>query len=141
MTSAGGGLGKRPPPATVFGPAPHSERAFCVSDAEGRRDPGVVGHVGGLLRARQRHPARAALGDALGRVRDRWRLDGASDHLVSEALYLSDPEGNGVELYRDRPRESWPRHDDGRVKIATEPLDLASLEADAAGEAAAPPGT
>ncbi|NKE37384.1 VOC family protein [Natronococcus sp. JC468] len=86
-------------------------------------------------------PSRAALGDALGRIRDRWRLEGASDHRVSEALYLTDPEGNGVEIYRDYPREEWPVADDGRVQMATDPLDLSRLEAAAAGETHVPPGT
>ena len=78
----------------------------------------------GLFHTAFRVPSRAALGEALARVRDRWRLDGASDHLVSEALYLDDPEGNGVEIYRDRPREEWPVDGDGTVRMATEPLDV-----------------
>ena len=97
----------------------------------------------GLFHTAFRVPSRAALGEALGRVRDRWRLDGASDHLVSEALYLDDPEGNGVEIYRDRPREEWPIDDDGTVRMATEPLDLEGFAA-AAGETRAdrvPSGT
>ena len=57
-------------------------------------------------------------------------LEGASDHGVSEAIYLRDPEGNGVELYRDRPREEWARHPDGRIAMKTEPLDLAGLLAE-----------
>jgi catechol 2,3-dioxygenase len=55
-----------------------------------------------------------------------WRLTGASDHLVSEALYLRDPEGNGIELYRDRPREQWGR-DGGELRMATLPLDLEAV--------------
>ncbi len=97
----------------------------------------------GLFHTAFRVPTRAALGDALERVRERWTLTGASDHLVSEALYLSDPEGNGVEIYRDRPRDAWPVDDDGSVGMDTLPLDLADLRA-AAGdgsEAGAPPGT
>lgn len=57
-------------------------------------------------------------------------LEGASDHLVSEALYLSDPEGNGIEIYRDRPRAEWPRRD-GAIQMATERLDLDALLAEA----------
>ena len=95
----------------------------------------------GLYHVAFRFPSRAALGDAARRVRERWRLDGASDHGTSEALYLADPEGNGVELYRDRPREAWPVADGGRVAFARDRLDLAGLEADAAGGDAAPPGT
>jgi len=66
-------------------------------------------------------------------VREWWRLDGASDHLVSEALYLDDPEGNGVEIYRDRPREEWPVDDDGTVQMATEPLDIEGVSGAAGG--------
>jgi catechol 2,3-dioxygenase len=54
-------------------------------------------------------------------------LDGASDHGVSEALYLRDPDGNGVELYWDRPRSEWPRTEDGAINMVTEPLDLNDL--------------
>jgi catechol 2,3-dioxygenase len=69
-------------------------------------------------------PGRADLARALQRVAEAgWRLSGASDHLVSEALYLSDPEGNGIELYRDRPREEWPVRD-GKLQMDTLPLDL-----------------
>ena len=95
----------------------------------------------GLYHNAFRVPSRAALGNALQRVRDRWRLDGAADHLVSEALYLSDPAGNGVEIYRDRPREEWPTTDDGRVRMATDPLDFAGIDGAGTGEERAPPGT
>ncbi len=57
-------------------------------------------------------------------------LQGASDHLVSEAIYLADPEGNGIEVYVDRPRDEWP-YEAGRIRMATEPLDLRALAADA----------
>lgn len=95
----------------------------------------------GLYHTAFRVPSRAALGDALARIRDNWQLGGASDHWVSEALYLTDPEGNGVEIYRDLPRDDWPLADDGRVEIGTEPLDLDSIEAAATGDTRAPPGT
>jgi catechol 2,3-dioxygenase len=73
-------------------------------------------------------PDRRALAQALRRVAAAgWRLDGASDHLVSEALYLSDPEGNGIELYRDRPRAEWRRTESGELAMATLPLDLEDL--------------
>ena len=115
------------------------EPLFVLTEDESApaRDPTAAG----LFHTAFRVPTRAALGDALGRIRDRWRLDGASDHGVSEALYLTDPAGNGVELYRDRPREEWPRTDDGSVEMYTKPLDLDSLVADAAGRSAAPSGT
>jgi catechol 2,3-dioxygenase len=54
-------------------------------------------------------------------------IGGASDHGVSEALYLADPDGNGIELYWDRPREQWPRAGDGEIEMYTRPLDLQSL--------------
>jgi catechol 2,3-dioxygenase len=72
-------------------------------------------------------PDRAELARSLRRVAGAgWRLTGASDHLVSEALYLRDPEGNGIEIYRDRPREEWG-HDGGELRMATLPLDLESV--------------
>jgi catechol 2,3-dioxygenase len=72
-------------------------------------------------------PDRAELARSLQRVASAgWRLSGASDHLVSEALYLQDPEGNGIEIYRDRPREEW-RRNDGELAMATLPLDLESV--------------
>jgi catechol 2,3-dioxygenase len=75
-------------------------------------------------------PSRVDLGHALIRLAQaRWPLDGASDHLVSEALYLSDPDGNGIEIYRDRPRDQW-RHEAGQLKMATLPLDLRSVVAE-----------
>ena len=76
-------------------------------------------------------PDRAALARSLRRVIEQgWRLTGASDHLVSEALYLQDPEGNGIEIYRDRPREEWGHADNGELRMATLPLDLDNLLAD-----------
>jgi len=86
----------------------------------------------GLFHAAIRFPDRATLADALRRVLAAGiRLDGASDHGVSEALYLRDPDGNGVELYRDRPRDEWPTTDDGHLAMVTLPLDLAGLLAEA----------
>lgn len=83
----------------------------------------------GLFHVAIRVPTRDALGDVLNRIRETGRtLQGASDHLVSEALYLSDPEGNGVEVYWDRPRSEWPTTPDGQVEMDTRPLDLSSLE-------------
>ena len=98
----------------------------------------------GLFHVAVRAPDRAALGDAVTRRLDAGgALSGASDHLVSEALYLRDPEGNGVELYRDRPRREWPSTDDGLAGMETRPLDLEDLEAagDGAHVDALPPGT
>jgi catechol 2,3-dioxygenase len=82
----------------------------------------------GLYHVAILYPTRAALADALRRVLDAGiRIDGASDHGVSEAIYLSDPDGNGIELYRDRPEAEWPRRPDGALAMVTEPLDLDEL--------------
>lgn len=83
----------------------------------------------GLFHTAIRYPTRRALADALRRLSEaRWPLEGASDHGVSEALYLSDPDRNGVELYWDRPKEQWPRPPEGEgVQMGTQPLDLDDL--------------
>jgi catechol 2,3-dioxygenase len=74
------------------------------------------------------YPTRAELADALRRlIAARIPLEGAADHGVSEALYLRDPDGNGVELYWDRPRDRWPRTPEGGVNMYTRPLDLEGL--------------
>jgi catechol 2,3-dioxygenase len=72
-------------------------------------------------------PSRAALGRSLRRLAgQRWPISGAADHLVSEALYLADPDGLGIEIYRDLPRDSW-RFNDGELAMATDPLDLDAI--------------
>jgi catechol 2,3-dioxygenase len=82
----------------------------------------------GLFHAAFVYPTRAALARAVRHVLESGvRLTGASDHGVSEAVYLNDPDGNGLELYRDRPREQWPRTPDGEIAMYTEPLDLQGL--------------
>jgi catechol 2,3-dioxygenase len=74
------------------------------------------------------YPTRAALADALRRLMAAGiELDGAADHGVSEALYLRDPDQNGVELYWDRPKEQWPRDEQGNLSMYTRPLDLEEL--------------
>lgn len=74
------------------------------------------------------YPSRRSLADALQRLRAAGiPLEGAADHGVSEALYLSDPDDNGVELYRDRPKSDWPRRDNGDLAMYTRPLDLEDL--------------
>jgi catechol 2,3-dioxygenase len=90
-------------------------------------------------------PTRLDLAHALARLAEaHWSLDGVADHLVSEALYLSDPDGNGIELYRDRPRAEWT-YADGQLQMATAPLDLRALADELATadgpQAAVPPGT
>ena len=87
----------------------------------------------GLYHAAIRYPNRRTLADALQRLqRARIPLDGAADHGVSEALYLRDPDANGVELYCDRPRDEWPRTPAGELAMFTRPLDLRSLLAELA---------
>jgi catechol 2,3-dioxygenase len=89
--------------------------------------PGATGlyHVAILF------PTRAALADAVRRVLAAGvELDGAADHGVSEAIYLRDPDGNGLELYRDRPREQWPRTPAGDLAMFTRALDLDGLLAE-----------
>ena len=82
----------------------------------------------GLYHVAIRYPTRAALGDALRRLVDAGiPLEGATDHGVSEALYLRDPDNNGVELYRDRAKEVWPRAADGSLAMMSARLDLDSL--------------
>ena len=74
------------------------------------------------------YPSRAALADALRRlIAAGIRLEGAADHGVSQSLYLRDPDGNGVELYCDRPREAWPHTPDGKLAMYTQHLDLRAL--------------
>jgi catechol 2,3-dioxygenase len=78
------------------------------------------------------YPCRADLADALKRlVENGVQLDGASDHGVSEALYLRDPDGNGIELYWDRPRDQWPRSPEGKLAMHTRRLDVEGLLKDA----------
>jgi catechol 2,3-dioxygenase len=82
----------------------------------------------GLYHVAIRYADRAALGDALRRLRAAGiALDGAADHGVSEALYLHDPDGNGVELYRDRPRDEWPLAPDGSLAMVSDVLDVEAL--------------
>ncbi len=104
------------------------------------RDDGVTQpsprRATGLFHTAIRYPTREELGGALRRLSNAGvRLSGASDHGVSEALYLDDPSGNGVELYADRARELWPE------EMFTAPLDVADLARAAAAGDAAPPGT
>ncbi|MCA1585886.1 MAG: VOC family protein [Acidobacteria bacterium] len=82
----------------------------------------------GLYHVAIRYPSRATLADGLRRVIVAGiALDGAADHGVSEALYLRDPDDNGIELYWDRPRDAWPRAADGGVVMYTRPLDVGGL--------------
>ena len=93
--------------------------------------PPPPGHTG-LYHTAILFPDRKALAQVLKRLMAAaWPLQGASDHGVSEALYLADPDGNGVELYRDRPAADWPRAPDGSLKMITRPLNLDALLAEA----------
>jgi catechol 2,3-dioxygenase len=85
----------------------------------------------GLFHTAILYPTRRDLAMIFRRLRDAdYPLTGASDHGVSEALYLNDPDGNGVELYWDRPKELWPTKEDGSLQMFTKPLDLDSLLAE-----------
>lgn len=96
----------------------------------------VPAYSTGLYHLALRFPHRKSLATTLLRLLSAgWPLQGASDHLVSEAIYLVDPEGNGLELYRDRPRAEWPRRGE-RIQMATLPLDLNALLEEADKEAA-----
>ena len=93
-----------------------------------RNAPPAPRNAAGLFHLAILYPERRDLAQALLWLREaKYPLDGASDHGVSEALYLRDPDGNGVELYRDRPEEQWPRTEDGNLAMVTRPLDVEDL--------------
>ena len=93
--------------------------------------PPAPGHTG-LYHAAILYPGRSELADALRRVVEAGvPIDGAADHGVSEAIYLRDPDGNGLELYRDRAPEDWPRDAGGEIAMMNAPLDLQALLAEA----------
>ncbi|MEA2199506.1 MAG: catechol 2,3-dioxygenase [Solirubrobacteraceae bacterium] len=116
---------------------PQAERPALALSAVTRPTP-VPPASTGLFHVAWLHPSRAALAATVRRVvGQRWPLEGASDHGVSEALYLSDPDGLGIEVYVDRPRERWDRPADGHgVRMVTLPLDLEDLLAQDVGGAA-----
>jgi catechol 2,3-dioxygenase len=104
----------------------HHHIGLNVWESEGGDPPPP--RATGLYHLAILYPDRATLADALRRVLEAGlRLDGASDHGVSEALYLRDPDGNGVELYRDRPEAEWPRNAAGELEMVTRRLDLEAL--------------
>jgi catechol 2,3-dioxygenase len=95
---------------------------------ESRGGPPPAPGTTGLFHAAILYPDRVTLADALRRlIKASYPLDGASDHGVSEALYLRDPDQNGIELYRDRPESEWPRDAEGNLQMVTLPLDLENL--------------
>ncbi len=98
----------------------------------GRGAPRPAAGTTGLYHFAILYPDRPALAAAVRRVLEHAiPLEGAADHAVSEAIYLRDPDGNGVELYRDRPESEWPRAPDGSIVMHTRPLDLPALLAQA----------
>jgi catechol 2,3-dioxygenase len=117
----------------VVGPPVRDLLSLRASDEKGAAPQRATG----LFHTAFLYPTRGQLGAALLRVaRERAAFSGASDHLVSEALYLDDPDALGIELYRDRPRDAWPAPDPGeRVKMDTLPLDLHALADEAEGDA------
>src|SRR3954451_18955403 len=149
--TAGSGAASGSPPSPGRSRRPDSRSPSTARERELRRIPTPVspppGRTG-LYHLAVLYPTRAALADALRRLIDAdIPLDGASDHGVSEALYLRDPDGNGVELYWDRPRELWPRTGTGTGALAmySRALDLRGLLAERGTVAASPtiptPGT
>jgi len=107
----------------------HHHIGLNTWESQGGRPPAPG--TTGLFHLAILYPTRAELADALLRlIRADIPLDGASDHGVSEALYLRDPDENGVELYWDKPQEVWPRTSDGGVSMYTKPLDLENLLAE-----------
>ena len=96
-----------------------------------RNAPPAPRNTAGLFHLAILYPERRDLAQALlWLLEAKYPLDGASDHGVSEALYLRDPDGNGVELYRDRPEDQWPRTEDGNLAMVTRPLDAEDLLAE-----------
>ena len=104
----------------------HHHIGLNTWESKGGHPPSVG--TTGLYHVAILYPTRAALADALQRlIQAGIRLDGASDHGVSEALYLRDPDDNGIELYVDRPKDQWPRTREGELSMVTLPLDLQNL--------------
>jgi catechol 2,3-dioxygenase len=111
----------------------HHHLAFNTWESKGGSP--APRNASGLYHIAIRYPTRAALGDALRRlVEARWPIDGASDHGTHEAIYLRDPEQNGLELEWDRPRAEWPRQADGTLGFVRNQVDLQSLLAEGAEE-------
>jgi catechol 2,3-dioxygenase len=109
----------------------HHHLGLNTWDSRGGSPPPA--NTTGLYHVAIRYPDRPQLGNALKRlVEASWPLTGATDHGVSEAIYLRDPDGNGVELYRDRPEDEWPRDAEGGLSMISARLDLDALLAEAA---------
>lgn len=115
-------------PSAVFLSAGGYHHHIGLNTWDSRNGGAPAAGTTGLYHVAIRYPDRAALGDALRRLSDAHHpLDGASDHGVSEALYLRDPDGNGLELYWDRPRVQWPLGEDGAIQMTSERLDVDAL--------------
>jgi catechol 2,3-dioxygenase len=118
-------------PGAVFMSAGGYHHHLAINTWESRGGQPPAPGTTGLYHTAILYPTRRLLADALRRVMEaKILLDGASDHGVSEALYLRDPDENGVELYWDRPREQWPRSQNGDLVMVTERLDLQNLLAE-----------
>lgn len=104
----------------------HHHLAFNTWESAGGKSPAK--HMTGLYHVAIRYPTRGSLGDALRRlVKADWPLEGVNDHGTHEALYLRDPDDNGLELYWDRPKEEWPLDEKGHLKLNGRQLDIQSL--------------
>jgi len=121
---------ERPGAAFLSAGGYHHHIALNTWESAGGMSPPA--HHTGLYHVALLYPDRAALAVVLKRLMEHGiALEGASDHGVSEALYLRDPDGNGVELYRDRPEAEWPKDADGRMTMFTRRLDVPALLAEA----------
>ncbi len=124
----GFGLTARYGPQAAFVSAGGYHHHIGLNTWESRGGSAPPAGTTGLYHVAIRYPQRSDLARALRRLLDAGvPLRGAADHGVSEALYLADPDGNGLELYWDRPREEWPRDDKGAISMRTDPLDLDGL--------------
>jgi catechol 2,3-dioxygenase len=125
------GLQSRPPSPNAVALGASSEAPPIVLLEEDADAPRRSRATAGLFHLAIRLPTRRALSEALRRIEDDgYPLSGASDHVVSEALYLRDPEGNGIEIYRDRPTGDWPTDSEGQVRMDSLALDLDDLRAE-----------
>ena len=118
-------------PGAAFMSAGGYHHHIAVNTGESEGAPPPPPHRAGLYHLAILYPTRPLLADALRRLlKAEIPLTGASDHGVSEALYLNDPDKNGVELYWDKPRAQWPYTPDGKLNMVTRPLDLRDLMAE-----------
>ena len=120
-------------PGALFVSAGGYHHTLGFNTWESRGGPAPPPGTTGLYHVAIRYPTRAGLGDALRRLFDAgWPLDGVNDHGTHEALYLRDPDGNGLELYWDRPEDEWPLDGEGHLTFSGRQLDLKGLLAEGA---------